>query len=316
MNVKDEVLLAEKRIRPYILKTPVEYSHHLSRMTGANVWMKMEHLQITGSFKLRGATNKLLSLSEAEKSRGVITASTGNHGSAFAYIADLLKVKGTVFLPESVSPAKVEYMQLFDVDLVYIPGDPIESEKTARATAAQNNQVYVSPYNDWQIVGGQGTIGIEIQEQVPEVDSVLIPVGGGGLIAGIAGYMKEMHQEIEIIGCQPENSAVMYESIQAGKVLDIPTYPTLSDGTAGGMDLDSITFDICQQYVDDYVMVSEEEIAEGLRFLLKKHYLMVEGAAALSVASLLQQKERFSGKTVVLILCGRKIGVETLKKIL
>jgi threonine dehydratase len=316
MNVQEEVLLAESRIRPYILRTPVEYSHHLSRLTGAEVWLKMEHLQITGSFKLRGATNKLLSLSDAEKGRGVITASTGNHGSAFAYIADQLQVKGTIFLPESVSPAKVEYMQLFDVDLTYIPGDPIESEKTARATAEQHNQVYVSPYNDLQIVGGQGTIGIEIIEQVPDVDAVLVPVGGGGLIAGTAGYMKETAPDIEIIGCQPANSAVMYESAKVGKVVDIPTYPTLSDGTAGGIDLDSITFDICQRYVDEYIVVSEEEIAEGLRFLLKKHYLMVEGAAALSVASLIQQKEKFAGKTVVLVLCGRKIGIETLKKVL
>ena len=316
MHVKSEVLAAEARIRPHIIKTPVEYSPYLSQITGANVWLKMEHLQITGSFKLRGATNKVISLSPQEKAKGVITASTGNHGSAFAYIADKLGVKGTIYLPESAAPAKIEYMKMYNVDLKYIPGDPIEAEKTARATAAQNGQVYVSPYNDPQIVGGQGTIGLEILEQVPNVDSVFVPVGGGGLIAGIAGFMKEMLPKIEIIGCQPENSAVMYESIKAGRVVDIPTYPTLSDGTAGGMDSDSITFEICQKYVDDYTMISENEIADGLRFLIKKHYMLVEGAAALSIASLLKEKERFSGKTVVLILCGRKIGLETLKQIL
>jgi len=316
MNLLPDIDLAYSRISPYILHTPVEYSPYLSRMCGAEVWLKLEHLQITGSFKLRGATNKVLSLSEEEKKRGVITASTGNHGSAFAYIADKLGCKGKIYLPETAAAIKIEMMRMYDVELVFFGKDSVDAELEAKRVAEEENLLFLSPYNDKEIVAGQGTIGKELIEQVPDMDAVFVPVGGGGLISGIATYAKGIRPQTEIIGCQPKNSAVMYASIQAGKVLEIPSLPTLSDGTAGGMELDSITFPLCQALVDDYVVVTEDEIKSGLRFLLEKHYFLVEGAAALSVASLLQQKERFKGKTVVLILCGRKMGIETLREIL
>lgn len=316
MNILPDIQLANKRIAPYILRTPVEYSPYLSKICEAEVWLKLEHLQITGSFKLRGATNKVLSLSPEEKKRGVLTASTGNHGSAFAYIADKLGCKGSIFLPESAAPTKVEMMRMYQVDLEFFGKDSVDSELEAKRVAEEEGRLFLSPYNDREIVAGQGTIGIELGEQVPNMDAVFVPVGGGGLISGIAGYLKASKPEVEIIACQPANSAVMYESIKAGKILDIESLPTLSDGTAGGMEPDSITFDMCKAWVDDYIVVSEEEIKAGLRFLLEKHYFMVEGAAALSVASLLQQKERFKGKQVVLILCGRKLGLETLREII
>lgn len=316
MNVYTSVLLAQKRIHPHILQTPVEHSPWLSQLTGADVWLKMEHLQITGSFKLRGAANKILSLSESEKRTGVITASTGNHGSALAYIALKTGTKVTVYLPENVAPTKVALMKLYGAELTYYGQDSVETELKARDDAEKTGKVFVSPYNDPDIIAGQGTIGPELENQVPDLDTVLIPVGGGGLISGIGGYLKSSKPESEIIGCQPVNSAVMYESVKARQVLDIPSYPTLSDGTAGGLEADSITFDLCRQYVDDYQLVSEEEIRDALRFLLEKHFLLVEGAAALSVASLLQQPERYRGKTVVLILCGRKMGIETLRQII
>ncbi|MDX2249683.1 MAG: threonine/serine dehydratase [Bacteroidia bacterium] len=316
MNLYHEVITAENRIRPWILRTPVEYSPWLSQKTGARVWLKMEHLQITGSFKLRGAANKILSLSSEEKNRGVITASTGNHGSALAYIASQTDCKATIYLPETVAKNKVEMMQLYGGELVFRGQDSVETENYARAMAEALGLLFVSPYNDPQIIGGQGTLGIELTEQVPDMDAVLVPVGGGGLISGIAGYLKTVSPSVKVVGCQPKNSAVMYESVLAGKILDIPSLPTLSDGTAGGLESGSITFDLCRQYVDDYQLVSEKEIGQSLRFLLEKHYLLVEGAAALSVASLLQAPERYKGKTVVLILCGRKMGLDILKKIL
>ncbi|MEM8890188.1 MAG: threonine/serine dehydratase [Bacteroidota bacterium] len=316
MNILPDIQLANQRIDPYILRTPVEHSPYLSKMCEADVWLKLEHLQITGSFKLRGATNKVLSLSDTEKERGVITASTGNHGSAFAYIADKLNCKGSIYLPPSAAKTKVEMMRMYKVDLEFFGKDSVDAELEAKRVAEEEGRLFLSPYNDREIVAGQGTIGVELEEQVPDLDSVLVPVGGGGLISGIAGYLKAQKPEVEVIGCQPANSAVMYESIKADEILDIESLPTLSDGTAGGMEPDSITFDMCKAWVDDYIVVSEEEIRAGLRFLLEKHYFMVEGAAALSVASLLQQKHRFKGKTVVLILCGRKLGLETLKEIL
>lgn len=316
MNILPDIELAHERIAPYILNTPVEYSPYLSKMCESEVWLKLEHLQITGSFKLRGATNKVLSLSAEEKARGVITASTGNHGSAFAYIADKLGCKGKIFLPHKAAQTKVDMMRMYKVDLAFFGEDSVDAELEAKRVSADENQLFLSPYNDREIVAGQGTIGVELAEQVPDMDAVFVPVGGGGLISGIAGYLKATNPAVEVIGCQPKNSAVMYESIKAGKILDIESLPTLSDGTAGGMEPDSITFDMCREWVDDYIVVDEAEIKAGLRFLVEKHYFMVEGAAALSVASLLQQKERFKGKKIVLILCGRKLGIETLREII
>ncbi|RMG73445.1 MAG: pyridoxal-phosphate dependent enzyme, partial [Bacteroidetes bacterium] len=175
------VATAATRIAPHILKTPLEYSPWLSRETGAEVWLKMEHLQITGSFKLRGAANKLLSLDAAQRAAGVVTASTGNHGAAVAHIAAQTGVPATIYLPRTVQPAKVAYLSLFEVELVYVGEDSVEAEAAARLAAAQSGRVFVSPYNDAEVIAGQGTLGREILQQLPEVEAVWVPVGGGGL---------------------------------------------------------------------------------------------------------------------------------------
>jgi threonine dehydratase len=315
-EVKQEVLAAEGRIRAHIRETPVEYSPYLSRLGNCDVYLKLENIQITGSFKLRGAANKFLSIPEVEKEKGVITASTGNHGLAFAWMAKKFDVKGTIFLPETSSPTKTEALRLYGADIQYYGDDCVKAEIHARKIAEKQGMKYISAYNDPQIVGGQGTIGIELMRQIPHTDCVLSPVGGGGLIAGIAGSMKAENRNVEIIGCQPEKSAVMYASIKAGRILDIESAPTLSDGTAGGIEPGAITFSLCQELVDDFILVSEEEIISSLRLIMEKHYLLIEGAAALSVAAFVQQIDRFQGKNVVLVLSGSKISLETLKKIL
>ena len=279
MNVHQAVTVAEKKIRPYILETPIEYSPWLSQETGAEVWLKLEHLQRTGSFKLRGAANKILSLSPEEAKQGIITASTGNHGAAVAYMAQKLNIPCQVYVSNEVSPSKAAAMEIYGAKLHYHGDDPIESELLARKTAEEKDIPFISPYNDPEIVAGQGTMGLEIDHQMESLDAVFTPVGGGGLISGTAGYLKTARPEVQQIACQPENSAVMYESIKAGRIVDIPSLPTLSDGTAGGMEPDSITFTLSQQYVDDYIMVSEEEIRAAMLFLLEKHYYLVEGAA-------------------------------------
>ncbi|MEL7530392.1 MAG: threonine/serine dehydratase [Bacteroidota bacterium] len=314
MNVHQAVTVAEAKIRPYILETPIEYSPWLSQETGAEVWLKLEHLQRTGSFKLRGAANKLLSLAPEAAKNGIITASTGNHGAAVAYMAQKLNLPCQVFVSNEVAPTKAAAMEIYGAKLHYHGNDPIESELLARKIAEEKNIPFVSPYNDPEIVAGQGTMGLEIDRQMSAMDAVFTPVGGGGLISGTAGYLKTARPAVQQIGCQPENSAVMYESIKAGKVVDIPSMPTISDGTAGGMEHDSITFGLCQRFVDDYIMVSEEEIRAAMLFLLEKHYYLVEGAAGLSIASLRKQAADFRGKKVVLVLCGRKIGLDKLQK--
>ncbi|MFC1783426.1 threonine/serine dehydratase [Planctomycetota bacterium] len=317
MNIKQLALEAEVRIRPHIRETPLEHSPYLSRLGNCKVYLKLENMQISGSFKFRGATNIFLSLTDQEKNCGVATASSGNHGAAVAYLLDKFNCTGTIYLPDYASPAKVEELRLYQgVELQFHGSDCIDTENYARAQAQKNHQTYIPPYNHPLIVAGQATCGIELQKQLPDLDAVLVPVGGGGLICGIAGYLKSDNQNVEIIGCQPQNSAVMYESIKAGHILDMPSKPTISDGSAGGIEPDSITFDICRQYVDDFILTSEQEIIDALKLILEKHYMLVEGSGALAVASFVKEKNQFENKNVVLVISGKKIALDTLKKIL
>ncbi|SVA30307.1 uncharacterized protein METZ01_LOCUS83161, partial [marine metagenome] len=316
LDFAELVIDAEQRIHGHVRETPLERSNFLSQLTGADVYLKLESSQITGSFKLRGAMNKMLALSEKERANGVLTASSGNHGTACAYLMNYFKIPGTIFLPESVSPAKLEAIQSFGPDTELVPGDGIEAEKRARNLAASRGQVYVSPYNDPLIIGGQGTIGIELQRQTENIDVILVPVGGGGLVAGVGSYLKSRDRKVEIIGCQPENSRVMYESIQAGEIIDMESKRTLSDGTAGGIDHDSITFDACRNVISDWALLSEQEIAAAILVTLERQHLMVEGASALTIAALMQNPQRFAGQTIVLLLTGSKLGLETLRNLL
>jgi len=316
MDVKKEVLEAEKRIRKHIRETPVEFSPYLGQLGNCQVCLKLENLQISGSFKLRGAMNKILSLSKNELEKGVVTASTGNHGAAVAYTLKKFGVKGTIFLPENTPQVKIEALLLYGADIKHYGNDCLDTELFARETAKKNNRVYIPAYNDPKAVGGQGTIGMELARQIKKIDTVLVPVGGGSCISGIAGYLKSIDKNIEIIGCQPENSAVMYESIKAGRIIEMESKPTISDGTAGGIEQESITFDICKKYVDDYILTTEDEIKRGIRLILEKHHMLIEGSAALQVASFIKEKERFENKNVVLIISGSKIGIDALKTVL
>jgi len=315
-DIKKEAVKAENRIRKYIRNTPLEYSPYLSQLGNCKVFLKLENIQITGSFKLRGAMNKLLSLLKKDKEKGVITASSGNHGAAFAYGLKKLGLKGTIYLPECTSKAKIKALSYYETDLKFFGTDCVKTEAFAKKTAEKNNLEFISPYNDPKIIGGQATIGIELTSQIKKIDSILAPIGGGGLISGIAGYLKSSDKNIKIIGCQPKNSPVMYESIKARKIIEMESKATLSDGTAGGIEKGAITFDICKKYVDDYIIVTENEIKEAIKLFLDKHQILIEGAAALSVASFIKVREKFENKNVVLIISGAKISLEKLKEIL
>ena len=315
-EVKNEVLDAENRIRKYIHETPLEPSPYLSHIGNARIFLKLECNQVTGSFKIRGALNKFLSLSAAQKKEKIITASSGNHAAAFAYTIHKFGGRGVIYLPENVSSAKVEALSAYGVEIEFFGNDCIQSETLAKETAAKNNRLFISPYNDHQIIGGQGTIGIEMLHQIEKLDAVLIPVGGGGLISGIAGYLKAVEKSIEIIGCQPQNSAVMNASVQAGQILELESKPTLADGTAGGIEPEAITFDICRKYVDDFILVNESEIKTAIILIIEKHQILIEGAAALAVAAFIKKKERFANKTVALVISGKKISLKQLRKIL
>ncbi|NOR21831.1 MAG: threonine/serine dehydratase [Candidatus Aminicenantes bacterium] len=316
IDIKKEALEAEKRIREHIRETHVEYSPFLSQSGDCNVYLKLENLQLSGSFKLRGVMNKLLSLAEKERKIGLVTASSGNHGAAFAYALKKLGLKGTIFMPSISNQAKIEGLRYYDTELKFHGTDCVEAEVFARNTAEKNHLQYISPYNDLQIIGGQATIGIELRRQIENINTVLVPVGGGGLISGIAGYLKSIDKNIEIIGCQPENSAVMYESIKAGRIVEMESKPTLSDASAGGIEKGTITLNICKKYVDDFILVTEEEIKEGIKLFIEKHNMLIEGTAALPAASYLKTIEKFKNKNVVLILSGARISLDQLKEVL
>ncbi|MCK4762658.1 MAG: threonine/serine dehydratase [Candidatus Aminicenantes bacterium] len=315
-KVRQETLDAEERIREHIIETRLEYSPFLSDSAGGSVYLKCENLQITNSFKLRGALNKLLSLTEEERERGVTTASTGNHGSAVAYGMDKFNINGLIYLPENAAQTKIDVIRSYNAEIKFFSDDCAKAEVKARQVAQEKGMVFVSPYNDMKVVGGQGTIAIELMRQLEKIDVVICPVGGGGLIGGIAGYLKSHNERIEIIGAQPEYCTHMYEAIKAGKIIEVPARPTFADGVEGAVEAGSVTFDICRECVDDFILVSEEEIKAALRLVMEKHFMLVEGAGVLSIAAYLKAKDRFKNKNVVLVISGGKIGLDKLKKLL
>lgn len=314
MKVHQWVVDAYSRINDFVRKTPLEYSSYLSHKCSCNVYLKLENQQITGSFKARGALNKILSLTAKQKGSGVIAASTGNHAAAVGFALQIANTTGEIFMPKGVPDIKAQNLKQYkNVNISLFGNDSVDAERKAIKQSKLQDKVYVSPYNDEKIIGGQGTVAYEILQQLPKVNHILVPVGGGGLISGIGGYAKEERGNIEIIGCQPVNSAVMYHSIQAGKVLDMDSLPTISDGTAGGVESGAITFPICQKYVDEFHLLEEREILEALGILIKHHQILAEGAAGLSVAGLIKHKHRYKNKNVALIICGNKISLELMQ---
>ena len=313
MDIVSEIIKAEQRIRPYILKTPLMESRELSTMNKGKVYLKLESEQHTGSFKARGAMNKLLSLTEEEKAKGAVTASTGNHALGFARALELTDIKGTIFLPENAVASKVDALKHYPVELDFYGDNSLETELQAKSVAEETGAVWVSPYNDLQIIGGQGTIGLELVEQLYPIDYVLITIGGGGMMSGVATYLKSVLPEVTIIGCQPQNSPEMHLSVEAGEIVYLkePLY-TLSDGSAGGLEPGAITFPICQEVVDDYILVSENEIANAIKFVIDHHHKVIEGAAGVAVASFIKSAHRFKDSNVVIVVCGGNIDTKKL----
>jgi threonine dehydratase len=311
-----ETRAAEARIRPHIRETFLEYSPHYSNLGGAEMFFKLENLQHTGSFKARGALNKVLSLEQDVAARGVVAASTGNHGAAVAFAAAKVGTRAVVFAPENATRDKSKMVERMGAEVRFHGDDCMVAEVFARGYARDHGMTYVSPYNDPLVVGGQGTVGAELDRQLDCIDAVFVSLGGGGLISGIAASLKSVRPDVNIVGCSPENSQVMIQSVKAGKILDLPSQPTLSDGTAGGVEQGAITFELCRALVDDYVTVSEQQIADSWREFTGAHHMMIEGAAAVAIASFVKMHDRFAGQNVVVVLCGANISAETVKELL
>jgi len=307
---------AANRIGTLVRETLLDHSPRYSRLVGAEVYLKLENLQYTGSFKLRGAANRLMTLTPEQRAMGCVAASSGNHGAAVAFAMQKLGVDGVIFVPEQTSPAKVDAIKSYGGDVRFFGTDGLDTETHARQYAEQHDMFYLSPYNDAEVIAGQGSCGVEIAKQLPHADVIYIAVGGGGLISGVGSVLKSHNPTVRIIGCQPEASAVMAHSIAAGHIIEEPSRPTLSDGTAGGVEPDAITFDLCRELIDEFVLVDEDQIATAMRQFIDLEHQLVEGAAGVALAAMTSQKEHLEGLKVVVLICGGNISRDTLKQIL
>jgi threonine dehydratase len=307
IDFKARIEEAHARIAGGIRRTPLEFSGPLSRETGAKVFVKWESDQITGSFKLRGALNKLRSLAPGERARGVASASTGNHGLAIGHASRTEGVGLKLFLPASVSENKRKRLESMGIDVEIQGRSCDETEAFARGFAARTGRVFVSPYNDQDIVFGAGTAGLEVAEDSPRFDDILVPVGGGGLIAGIAGYLRARKPGVRVVGVEPETSAFMAASIAAGHLVGFDEGKTVADAVAGGIEPGSITFPLCRDMVDLIELVPESLIVRAMALFERHHGRMAEGAGALPLAALLRSPEKWSGRTVVAVVSGGNI---------
>jgi threonine dehydratase len=308
VNFQD-ILQAQKNIASYTNRTPLTQSKFLSELCHGSVFLKWENQQLTHSFKIRGALNRLLSLTSEEKAKGVMTASAGNHGQAVAYAAQKLGFHAEIVVPTYTPKVKVEGIRQWGASLLLYGDTYGEAEKKAKELAAKEGRLYVSPYNDERIVAGQGTVGLEILKDLPSVDVVIVPVGGGGLIGGVAIAVKSQKPAVRVLGVQSTASPVMYESLKAGRIVPPHRHEryTIAEGLVGAVEKGSITFTIAQQWVDEVTLVREELIRQAVYLLWKNEGQVVEGSGAAGVAMLIENKESFKGKTVAVVITGGNI---------
>lgn len=311
-RLANQATAASMRLQPKVRKTPCLPSRRRSDAC-AGLFYKCENLQITGSFKLRGATNKLMGIDTAVP---IVTASSGNHGIACSQAASLTGHSLTVVLPENVAEAKRTQIEAYGTKTVLVPGDSGQAEQAARKMSETGEAQYVSPYNDLAIMAGQGTIGIELLEQIPNLDAVFISMGGGGLISGIGAVAKALSPQTKVIGVSAENSGALAASLAAGRIVETEHLDTLADGCAGGGDHDTLTLPIANEVVDEVVSCSEQEIAEALRHLAWTEKMLVEGAAALALAGYFSVKDRFAGQTSAIVLCGSNFDTQKMQDVL
>jgi threonine dehydratase len=301
---------AQRRIKPYIRETPVD------RWDATGAYLKLEHLQRTGSFKLRGASNKIAMLTPEQAARGVVAASNGNHGLGVAAAAQVRRMEAEVFVSAHVSPAKAQRIEALGACIRSAGDDPLTAELAARRAAEESGRVFISPYNDRDVMAGQATIGVELHRQVPDLDAIFVAVGGGGLIGGIGTYYKAVSPQTEIVGCWPENSPVLYECLRAGKIIDVAEQPTISESTSGNLEPESVTLEYCRKAIDRSVLVSEDEILAAMRLMLDTEHWLIEGAAGVAVAAYLKDAKRYEGRKAAILLCGRNLSPEALGRLL
>jgi threonine dehydratase len=298
---------ARASIRKEVNKTPLVRSRFLSELCGGEVYLKLENLQITNSFKIRGALNRMMHLTPEEMRRGVIAASSGNHAQAVAIGAEKLNLAATVVVPETTPKIKVEKIRKHRVNLI-LHGEMYDlAEQYAREVANKEGRTFVSAYNDPYVVAGQGTVGLEILEDLPTVGTIIAPVSGGSLLGGVATAAKSIKSDVEMIGAQPENTPAMYYSLKAGKIIDVEMKRTIADGLDGNIEQGSVTFEIIRKYVDEIMLFNEENIRKAIRLLWDKERQVAEGSGAISIAPIITDAQRFTGKKTVAVISGGNI---------
>ena len=315
-SLRAGVVAAHARIRSLVRETPCLEAASLGAGSGGSVYLKLESLQHTGSFKARGATNRVLSLGDAERREGVVAASSGNHGAGVAWACRAARTRALIFVPETASPVKVDAIRRLGAEVRHFGTDGLDTELHARQVAADRGMTYLSPYNDRDVVAGQGTVAVELAVQLESLDAVYVAVGGGGLIGGMAAHLKAVMPHVKVIGAVPANSPVMAASVRAGRIIEMESLPTLSDGTAGGIERDSVTFPLCQELVDEWVEVSEPEIAAAMRACIEREHLLAEGAAGVALAAYARNASRHASERVCVVICGGNVSAVSLGRVL
>ncbi|MEW5982608.1 MAG: threonine/serine dehydratase [Acidobacteriota bacterium] len=314
------VLAARQRIQHFVRRTPLVHSVWLSEAAGATVRLKLESLQVTNSFKARGALNVAAARLERpagdpDRTRLMVTASAGNHGRALAYAAECLGLSLVVFTPRHAPRAKLDYIARHGGDLRATARTYEDSERLAKQFAEHERVTYISPYSHPDVIAGAGTVALEILEDWPEVEEILVPIGGGGLASGVALVAKAISPAIEIVGVEAEASPAFHTALAAGRIVEVEVKPTLADGLAGNMDPDTITFDYVQRLVDRVEVVPEDAIEEAIRGLLAHEHLVAEGAGAVAVASVARMVRR-EPRNIAVVVTGSNIDSATLAPLL
>jgi threonine dehydratase len=314
LTIRD-VYLARARIASLVHKTPLISSPELSALTGSKITLKLECLQETGSFKPRGAANKVLSLKKEAQQRGIIAISSGNHGRALAYVARSLGLRAVVCIAETVPANKQDSIRGLGAEVVVHGHTYDEADKEAFRLAEKEGLKMIHPYDDPLVIAGQGTIGLELLEELPDLDTVIVPLSGGGLLGGIAFALKSIDPKIHVVGVMMERGPVMVESLRAGRIVDIVEEPTLADALAGAIPPNRYSFELVQKTIDETVLVSEEEIGAAMAFALERHHLVVEGGGAVGIAALMSGKLPHLGKSAAVIISGANVDIDILLQV-
>ena len=312
----EDILTARERVTETSRKTPLSYSYTFSEMTGADIHLKQEMLQRTGAFKIRGATNRIATLSEADRQAGVVTASAGNHAQGVALAATRMGVDATVVMPEDAPISKVKATRSYGADVELHGIDYDEAERRARQLEREEGRYYLHAFDDWEVMAGQGTIGLEIYDELPDVETVVVPIGGGGLIAGIATALKGLNSDIRVIGVQADGASSVNESLERGERIERDGVDTIADGIATRK-VGEKTFEVIKERVDEVVTVSDADIAVAVVTLLERAKTLVEGAGAVPLAAILAEEFAYEpGEVIVPALCGGNIDMNTLTTVI